>query len=298
MSSLNLKVSQRMLCPLALLIGALFLTTACSHSGGDSERPNLAQATPYRDRAVPLSEISSDQCLNLQTYYQALLSLAPDVQARKITTEFSTTAIQNHPKFTPHFLARVAAGNFAVEDRAVASLPELGPMQQTGCETVVFQGAGHQNVYKITEFTKDSLTLKNEWNGEKTIKWISPTSLSIVQTDMIASDLCSDDAMMQIHVTTSYNWASNALASVTLPGNAIKSEFLKQVSDAKAFSLESLFTTAPPAVPSPAPAPEEPANPPDVGGTGVPASGEKLLLVDKLKELTNQQGRPDLGICD
>jgi hypothetical protein len=290
----------KIFCHTILGIGFLFLTAACT-SGSDSpgDNPSATQFIPHHDSPIELSEVSSDECLNLQTYYKTLLSLSPNTPTRKITTEFQTTPIENHTGISRNFLLRSAAGNFEVEDTPISEVSEFVPLEQTKCETVVFKGEGHEDSYTIKKFTKDSLTLENDWNGQLLVQWISPTSLKIVHSYFIGNYLCDERSMVQAHSSSMISWGGEDVSSSTLPENAINPEFLSLVTEATGFSLESLYTTIHIPVEIP-PAPEQPTVPPEVPGDfpgGSPVAAERKLLVEKLKEMRMQPVRAELLTC-
>lgn len=282
-------------------IGILFLSLACSKGGGGGHGAGgtSAQSVHYRDPSIALAEVSSDQCLNLEKYYQALLSLSPDIKARKITTSFQTSQAENHTDISHNFLLRLAAGSFEIQDSLVSQVPEFIKVEQAGCEKVTFKAEGHQDVYSIKAATKDSLTLENEFNGQMIIKWESPNNISFQHKYYVGNFLCDEKSLVLALLNSNVNWGGEEVATATVPTGIVNPDFLALVAEATGFPMETLFTT-PPA------APVAPSSDSSGVRSGIEwassenprlVSNERVLSVDKLKELRAHPMKPELGAC-
>jgi hypothetical protein len=298
---------------LLLIAGML---NACG-SKGDNMSPEEQEAESLKEMSVNLADVSSDKCLNLQKYFNAIKALPEETRVRKVTSDFNAKNSGNLPR---NFYLRLAAGNFQIIDGNLVELPDITTVEQVGCEKVIFRAEGHQEAYKIVKATKDSLALENDWSGLTVYKWTSPLTMEITNTTVVADYLCNGDNRARVSVTHDISWGTDSIFTETLPEKAIEPAYLSLVSDATGFAFNSLYLTATPPVftpkpiPNPPPLPEEDHNdddvvPPfdgDIGPIhpGAPVDGsfqtvapEQKLVVTRLKELQASSVRPDLLMC-
>lgn len=297
------------------LVCLMGLASACSSSG--DEAAALAAAEKAESREVLLAEVSTEECLNVESYFNVLRAQSEDTRARKMTNDFKVKTIK--ASLPRNFYLSLAAGNFQIIDSGIHEVPEITFVKQDGCNTVTFMAPGHDEVYKITRAKPDTLTFENDWGGETTIQWKDPYTMRYTTSSVVTQDLCSSGSKARVTVEQTITWGDDSVHTSTIGEKAIDPAYLALVSEATGFMFNSLYSNMTPPAFTPMPLPPNPEVPPEVvepepvddivdpfpGDIGPgrrivlqpTAPSDRQLVISRLKELQSTPIRPDLLQC-
>jgi hypothetical protein len=251
--------------------------TACENKTSSS---GPTEAVPSEDLNVPtevairLEEISSEQCLNVGRYFEKIRTFPPAISARKLTKDlrFRVTGAS----LPRNAYLRAVAGNFRFNDTEMSQLPDFPQFTQEGCSQIKFNPEGYNLIYKIISAKKDSITFENEWDGQTTVTWKSPSSLELTTTSMVYDNLCNSASRGQLTVVEKISWGDAGIFRSGLSIEEIDLEFLSIVSQAKGVSVNSLY---------------------QISSNLESVDGERVLSVERLKELQSKPTRVELDQC-
>jgi hypothetical protein len=253
-----------------LSVALIFVLAACSSSSGGSggssgtigDGGNSPNSAPPSMR-IGLPEVSG-ACLNLEKYYQRIRALPGTVSARKVTKSMGIQVTGN--SLPRNFRLRLAAGNFQMKDATLADMSEFTEFKQEDCNKVTLTSAGHSDVYSIIRAKPDSITIQNDWGDLLTVTWKDLSKVQIEETSNVGDYLCDPNSRARLFTVMEISWGEASIFTPTLSGDLIDSNFLSQVIEATGYSA-SVY------------------------------SEDKLLLVDRLKEMQALPVRTDLLQC-
>ncbi len=287
---------------------------------------------------VELSEVSGEQCFNIEKYFQVLRSMAPSMPVRYLTTDFEARAAKNN-SIGGNFKLRSAYQSFFIEDTTMNEVSEIRPLVQADCETVTYMLNGIELKYKITAKGPNFLTLEDDFEEKITYQWDSKNTMQIKQ-EFLQGDLnCNDKSKASLIVTRELAWGDPRIVrAATIPQGKITDRYLTILSEATNYPKNNLYVgsteipgpdTSPfpltfivetqpnippptpenPTLPEPTPVEEEPGpapapeptEPPVAEPTPAPGEppGERAdISVAKLREMLDQPLRPELLRCN
>jgi hypothetical protein len=279
-----------------VVLASVFLLAACDSNSGSGGA--------NRSIRVELSEVTRDECFNVQKYFQILRSM-PATPVRYMTTDFEATALKNN-FVPPNFLRRSAYQNFFLEDTAMSRVVELRPLAQRDCETVTFMAGPAPTEFKIVAKGPSFIAVENDFDEKLTYQWLSPTSMRVVH-EYVNGDLnCHDKSKAMLKVTRELEWGNSAaVRAATVPQGRISERYIDLLTQATGYPKADLYrgdpaamliipppeATAEPA-PDPEPAPVWPDEPPFEPGEGAKIS------VAKIHEMLQRPLRPELLRCN
>jgi len=272
----------------------LLALAACTTKKGDelSSDP-VERAQQEGTFKVGLERVSTDKCLNVEKYFATIRTFPTETKVRKMTTDFRMRAGYNLPR---NFYLRLAAGNFQILDTEISQVPDFAEMKQTDCDSVVMATEGHSETYKVVSAKKDSITFKNEWGGDTTVTWTSPTSIQFDVTSVVGDYLCDANSQGKLTVTQQINWGDSSILTESLSENTISSSFLSLVSQATGYSMNSLYTAPATTEMPPADGAADPSQPHAMADNSSP-NVDRRLVVSRLKELQALPVRSELTQC-
>jgi len=255
----------------ALLLLTIFTLCACSRGKASAPAAFLPSPPPNRT-TLELDSLAPAGCLNLANYFSGINALDPALLVTEVSTDFdlkSTWAIR------ANFRQLMAYTNFRLSSRPLADFHEFQGVMQTDCETITTVGAdGAEEVYKVKNFSRDSISAEHEDGRSLHYQWLGPERMRVELKYSVYDLPCTKGNPIWARLTRVVDWSGAPLTEIPLPESpfAVNEELLQHLAESVGRTTAELFAEGP--------------------------GSARILLVEKAREMAALPVKEELLACE